>query len=384
MKAPPQNPTVLETPVDVEDFIAGTNLLSGAGGPPGEALEHLLETLAEGHPLGWQSVDMLDDDALVVAAYYTGSVGPKVWRERARREAELGLHRHHKRPLIRAIQHLEIRMGREADAIIPIEIGASNTAAALDAASRLSRIVVDGDYAGRAIPSFECITPTIHGDVRPPLVLADYYGDLIEITDAANLSRMEAIGKMVATATLGRIGSAGLAFSGAEVKRLVVRDTLTESLAAGRALRRAQAAGGDVVGQVIKALRGARYLFRGALLRTEHGPDSGYTVGYHFFEGSGDWSGRELKIFFQNENHVAWLDGEPLAMSPDVIEVVDAATAEPQVNTYLEPGQEVAVLGIPRRGGLGTPEGIAAMGPARWGFDIPFLSLEASDNGVQR
>ncbi|WP_040598123.1 DUF917 domain-containing protein [Patulibacter medicamentivorans] len=369
-------PTLLATAVDVEDFVAGTNLLSGAGGAPNEALEHLGETLAEGYEIGWHDLDVLDDDDLVVAAWYSGSVDPDVWRERDRREAEFGLERRVRRPLVAAIEQLEDRLGRRAAAVMPIEIGASNTAAALDAGTRLGRIVPDVDCAGRAIPAFDCTLAAVAGLVRPPLALVDYYGDVVEVVEAANVGRLEAIAKMVAAATLGRVGSAGLAMSASEAKRHLPRGTLSASLAAGRALRAARAEGGDVVAGLVARLDGAMALFGGELVRTEWDNATGYMVGHHHIRGTGDWAGKAMRIFFQNENHLAWIDGRPVAMSPDLIEMVDARSAEPLVNTFLDVGQELAVLGIPRRPELASPGGIAAIGPARWGFDLPYAPFQ--------
>jgi DUF917 family protein len=58
--------------------------------------------------------------------------------------------------------------------------------------------------------------------------------------------------------------------------------------------------------------------------------------GTHTLEGSGPWAGRSLRMWFRNENHVSWLDGEPWVASPDLIRFCDPATSEPLVNTYRE------------------------------------------------
>jgi DUF917 family protein len=187
---------------------------------------------------------------------------------------------------------------------------------------------------------------------------------------------MEAIAKMVASATLGRVGSAGLAMTASEAKRHLARGTLSASLDAGRALREARTSGGDVVSGLIDRLPGATCLFRGSLASTEWDNATGYMIGFHHIAGVAEWHGHTMRVFFQNENHLAWIDDRPIAMSPDLIEMLDAASAEPLVNTFLEPGQELAVIGIPRRRELDTPEAIVALGPTRWGFDLPYTPFE--------
>ena len=35
---------------------------------------------------------------------------------------------------------------------------------------------------------------------------------------------------------------------------------------------------------------------------------------------AGEFAGHVLKVWFRNENHVSWLDGEPWVASPDLME----------------------------------------------------------------
>ena len=56
------------------------------------------------------------------------------------------------KPFVEAVRELTAYTGNRIDAIVPFELGAWNTTAPMDAALRLGIKVVDGDYAGRAIP----------------------------------------------------------------------------------------------------------------------------------------------------------------------------------------------------------------------------------------
>jgi len=92
--------------------------------------------------------------------------------------------------------------------------------------------------------------------------------------------------------------------------------------------------------------------------------------------GEGDHAGHLLKIWFKNENHMSWLDDRPFVCSPDILEVCDAETGEPQVNTYLAEGQWVAVVGTKRREQFDTEAGLATLGPKHFGWDVPFTPIE--------
>ena len=56
--------------------------------------------------------------------------------------------------------------------------------------------------------------------------------------------------------------------------------------------------------------------------------------------------GVELKVFFKNENHVCWRNGEVLATSPDMIIAVSDETCEPMTNTAVQEGMKMAVIGL--------------------------------------
>ena len=93
---------------------------------------------------------------------------------------------------------------------------------------------------------------------------------------------------------------------------------------------------------------------------------------------TGSFDGHRLKIWFKNENHLSWLDGNEYVASPDLIEVCDATTGEPLVNTYLEEGSEIAVVGARRRDVWDSEAGLATLGPAHFGWnDFTFRPIES-------
>jgi len=42
---------------------------------------------------------------------------------------------------------------------------------------------------------------------------------------------------------------------------------------------------------------------------------------------SGDFEGHKFAIWYKNENHIVWIDDKPFVTSPDIIALVDAASA---------------------------------------------------------
>ncbi len=365
----------LTSPIDVEDFLRGTNFLSASGGgEPTVQRGLLLDDLARGLPLAWQPITDLPDDALVCTACFSGSIAPEVFEASPEADRIAGPDRI-VRPMVESVRALERELGRSIDGICSIEIGGINTSAILDAAANLGITMVDGDYAGRAIPELHATTPHVYGVPVLPWASVDEYGNEIIIRRSPTNAFAERIGKHLAQASFGLIGCALAALPASEVRRIYVPDTISESLALGTAIRRAREAGADPVVAAARALHGW-VLFRGTIVRREW-RNTGYLEGTHDVAGEGAFAGSTLRIWYKNENHLSWLDGSDHVASPDLIEVCDADTAEPLVNTYLEEGMRIAVVGMRRRDVWDSADGLAALGPAHFGWsDFEYRPIE--------
>jgi len=103
---------------------------------------------------------------------------------------------------------------------------------------------------------------------------------------------------------------------------------------------------------------------------------AGWAMGKVIIEGVGSCLGRRLSLQFQNEHLVA-RDGERVvAIVPDLIAVLDAATAEPITTEGLKYGQRVAVIGISAAPIMRSPAALAVFGPQAFGLTDPFIPLE--------
>lgn len=361
---------------DIEDLARGTDFFSASGGgPTTESRAFLQENLDAGRRIAWHDLAALPDDAMVASAFFTGSVAPTRYA-RGEREREYGVRTTVAHPPLEAVLELEKRTGIAFDALIPIEIGGNNTGQCLAAAAALGKRVPDADFAGRAIPEATCTAPHLAGMRMAPFACVTYYGDRVYVERSANNVMAERIGKHVAMSSFGSAGCAAFMMRGADAKRIAVPGTLTRSLAIGRAIREARESGRDPLDELVGRLTDMWILFRGRIARRQWENRDGYMWGEHELEGLGPSRGRRLRLWFKNENHVSWLDGEPFVTGPDVLEVVDLKTGEPLVNSFLAEGQEVAIIGIRRCAQFDTRPGIDALGPKHWGFDFPYRPIE--------
>jgi DUF917 family protein len=365
--------TRLEDDVAVDDLLRGANFLSASGGgDPVRQRELLLDDLARGLEVGWSAIDA-DADDLICTACFSGSIAPEAFEDSPLANV-LAPGRRIGRPIVEAVSELEDYLGRPIAGLVSVELGGINTGAVLDAAANLGKPLVDGDYAGRAIPELHATTPHLYGMQVLPWALCDEFGNRLVIRGAASDAFAERIGKFLAQASFGLIGCALAPLPAREVARILVPDTLSECLRLGRAIRLAREQGRDPVRAAADALDGW-VLFKGVISRRKWA-STGYMEGFHEIEGEGAFQGHTLKVWFKNENHLSWLDGEPYVCSPDLIEVCRADSAEPLVNTYLQVGDLVAVVGRRRRAAFDSEAGLAALGPRHFGWDVDFTPIE--------
>jgi len=366
----------LQSEQDIHDFTRGTDFLSAnGGGVPEDTLELLGDDFERGLDLSWVELQDLADEASVVCTFFSGSIAPGSF-DRSNIEGEMCLERKVRRPLVAAVRELEAFSGEKFDTMISVEVGVINTGLAFDAAANLGLRMLDADYAGRAIPEVDCITPSFFAKLIYPMVCVDHYGDITYVKDAQGNRMAERLSKFISAASWSLVGTAGIMLSGKEVKEIAVPGTLSQSLAIGRRIREARAAGHDPVQVVVGEFEQAWILFRGTIAGREWEDRDGYMWGEHEIEGEDAFAGQTLKLWFKNENHMSWLNGEPYVTSPDILELVDAQTAEPLTNTRIEEGQHVALIGVRRRDQFDNQKGIDALGPRHWGFDVDFRPLE--------
>jgi uncharacterized protein len=365
----------ITSPTDVEDFLRGANFMSASGGgDPVVERDQLLEDLDRGRDVGWMPVERFADDDVLFSVCYSGSIAPESFDDPEERALALGGGRVHDAPFTEAVRLLEHHLGLTCAGLISIEVGGINSGAILSAAARLGLPLADADYAGRAIPELHATAPHMLGAPVLPFACVDHFDNRVLILDAPSNAWAERISKHLALSSLGLIGCAFAALPASRVREICVPSTMSECLALGRAIRLARERGEDPVGAAAQEL-GGWVLFEGEIAARDWA-NTGYMEGTHELEGTGRFAGHRLRVWFRNENHVSWLDGEPWVCSPDLIEFCDATTAEPLVNTYLELGQRVAVVGRRRRDLFDSPAGLDTLGPRHFGFELEFQPIE--------
>jgi DUF917 family protein len=396
------------TEEDLEDIAVGAGILgTGGGGNPHRGRLLARKHLRAGDTLRVVSLDEVPADALAVSV---GGIGaPVIGLERLSRGDE-GLV---------ALRALEGRLGRAVTHIVPGEIGGGNSTLPMVVGALAGLPVVDADGMGRAFPEMQMTTFYFGGAPASPAALADYRHSTVVFDNLADARTLERLARAVTVAMGGAAVIANAIMTGAELPWLVVPGTLSFARRLGAAVRAARRAHADPVAAACTASGGGQ-LFHGKVTDVQRRLVAGFARGELLLEGLGDCRGRTLRIAFQNENLIAWevpmrrgprpgvagaaapdrpaagsaqmgnrtgspipAEGEEvIAVTPDLICLVDELTAEPVTTEVVRYGLRVAVLGIPAPPQLRTEAALAVVGPGAFGYDVPYRPLPGVYGGA--
>lgn len=313
------------------------------------------ELRQQGVPCRLIDADDVPDDALLCASGTMGA--PTVSNERLMRGDEFAV----------GVRALEAHLGRKFDAMLCGEIGGANALKPIIGALQLGLPIVDGDPMGRAFPELQMDTFAIGGLSITPMALVDPHGNMVILRHMDTPVRTEQYARSL---TIEMGGSAALVMpviTGQQMKQTLIRGTMSLAQHLGEAVLAARASGTDAA-EAAAALGNGRVLFRGKIVDVERRTVQGFARGRLRMSAFGDPDDM-LEIVFQNENLVAWRNGEVVATVPDLICILGHDDGEPIGTESLRYGLRAAVLGLPAPRELKSPAALAVVGPAAFGYD---------------
>ena len=208
-----------------------------------------------------------------------------------------------------------------------------------------------------------------------PMALIDWFGNKSIIEHVINYEMGERLSKALSQVAWGRVGNVAFPVQGKDFHNAIIPDTLTKSYNVGRMIRECRESGDDPANEIVEKV-GGWVLFRGEVVGKAWENREGYMWGETEIKGSGIKPGSKLKVWFKNENHITWLDGKPWITSPDIIEIIDEKSGEPITNTDITEGNIVSVIGMKGESVFRGPEGLNALGPRHFGFDLDYKPIE--------
>jgi uncharacterized protein len=356
----------MTTPItldDIEMLAVGAWILgTGGGGSPYLGLLNMRRLYAEGRRVELMSpLDLADSDRVAVVS---NMGAPLVGQERLADS----------RNIARAVEMQEEYSGRKFRAVMSLEIGGNNAIQPLMAAAHLELPVVDADTMGRAYPEAQ-MTSVAVGDLLPyPCALYDPRGIEAIVAKAPTWKWMERASRKICV-EMGSIASTCKApRTGAEIKEWGIHFTVSKAIGIGRRVQEARRRHDDPIAAILDAAQG-RKLFRGKVVDVARRTTEGFLRGRAIIEGLDEDRGTRLEIAFQNEWVVAWRDGMPIAMSPDLICVLDTVSGNAFGTETIGYGRRVTVVVLPAPPVFLTAKGLEHVGPRAFGYDLDFHSV---------
>ncbi len=305
--------------------------------------------------------DDVADDSLVCAVGTMGA--PTVSNEKLPRGSEL----------VDTVRALEAYLRAPFAAILVGEVGGANALKPLICGLQMGLPVVDGDGMGRAFPELQMDTFSIAGLSLSPLGLGDCHGNTVIFHDVKTSLRTEHYARNL---TIEMGGSAALVMPvmrGCEMKRHIIRGTLALAQRMGQAVLDMRRQNLEPL-EAVAALGSGRVLFRGKIVDLERKTTQGFARGRLTLAAFGN-PADTMEIVFQNENLIAFHNGEVVCTVPDLICVLSLEDGEPVGTELLRYGLRVGVLGMPAPRQLKTPEALQVVGPRAFGYALEFTPL---------
>ncbi len=350
-------------PEEIEDLAVGAWILgAGGGGNPAHSLLNLRLAGARGFRPRLIPASALDDDDLVAVVSTMGA--PLVGEERLP-DPKLAA---------RPVRALEERLRRRFAAVMSLEIGGSNALQSFLVASETGLPVVDADCMGRAFPEAQMTTFAIAELRNFPFCLVDVRDNVVLVDRAASWEWQERLGRAAVTEVGSIAATAKAPRTGREVREHAVLGSATRAIRIGAAVRRAPRAGEDPVEAILGCEPGV-LLFTGKVADIERRATRGFLKGSARIDGLGPDRGSALELHFRNEFAVAFRDGEPCGMTPEILCVVDSHTGEALGTEVIAYGQRVRVLALDVPAALKTEAALRRVGPRAFGFDLDFQPL---------
>ena len=347
---------------DLELISIGAGILgTGGGGNPYVGMLRARQVMRQHGPVNVLAPEELDDDAQVMCV---GGIGaPTVGIEKMR-----DLQAYY------AYVALEKYMGKKATALIPNEVGGSNSLEAVIPAAMSGLPVVDADGMGRAFPEIHMKTFFVYGVPCTPTAVSDEKGNTTIFSEAVSARWLERMARAV-TIQMGCVACYAVApMTADQVRRTAVPHTLTLARALGEAVRSAQTQHEPVIDAILRVHPG-RVLFQGKIVDVERRTTAGFARGKLAIDGLGEYKDARMSIEFQNENLIAYLDGRVACTVPDLICVVDSERGEPITTEVVRYGFRVTVLGFPAPELWKTPQGLEVVGPRAFGYAEEYVPL---------
>ncbi|MBC1486070.1 DUF917 domain-containing protein [Listeria seeligeri] len=347
----------------IENIAIGAAFLgTGGGGDPYIGKMMALTAIKKYGPVKLLSPEEIADDDYFIPAAMMGA--PSVLIEKFPKGDEF----------VRVFEKLGRYLGKEVKGTFPMEAGGVNSMIPIVVAAQLGLPLIDCDGMGRAFPELQMVTFHLDGISATPMAITDEKGN-IGIMETIDNKWTERLAR-VTTVEMGASSLVSLyPCDGAQIKQSSIKHIVTLSEEIGKVIRETSLDESVKLQQLLDVTKGY-HLFEGKITDVVRETRAGFNFGRVRINGLNNDAESEVIVHFQNENLVAEKNGQPIAITPDLICMVDLETLMPVTTEALKYGKRVRVMALPADDAWRTAKGIETVGPRYFGYDVDFAPLE--------
>ncbi|WP_261818118.1 DUF917 domain-containing protein [Vibrio gallicus] len=360
----------------IDDIALGATVLGtgGGGDPYSGALMAKVAIRNAKQPVEIIALDQVQDDWMTVPSSMIGA--PTVSIEKINSESQM----------LVAFEAMEQALGEKVQATFPIEVGGFNSLIPILVAAQKGIPVVDCDAMGRAFPESQMVTFYLDGLPSAPNTLADEKGNVVTLYPLDGVWS-ERFARPITEEMGGSAAMCDYPMKGHNLKRSALKGTLTQAMQIGQAIRAANKQGENAVDAILNIVGGSR-IVSGKIVDIERTTAGGFVTGGVIIErlnkGETAHQPKEVYVHFQNElllahegNKASDLSADSLlATTPDLISILDHETGQPITTEQLRYGQRIDLIAYPCDPKWRTPKGIEVAGPAYFGYDVEYKTIE--------
>ncbi len=346
---------------DIEALCLGATLLgTGGGGDPYIAKLMTHQAIEDHGEVEVIDATDLPEDALVLTTAIIGA--PTVILEKIPAGTEF----------VAGIRALAAYLGKEPAAIMSIEVGGLNTLLPVAAAAEMGLPVVNADSMRRAFPQIEMTTFTLAGLPAGPLSIADEKGNQCVFETTTNQ-----IAETLARTAVIQLGLANAIscypLTAGQVAEHAIQGSLTYCTEVGRMLERVKA-GEDGAWEAFLDRSESVHVFSGKVVDLDRRTTDGFARSTIILEHLDDLA-RTMRIEVQNENLIAFEDGEAIVTVPNLICLLDSDTFDPITTETLAYGNRVLVIAMPCAPEWHQDGMLDLVGPRAFGYDVDYVEM---------
>ncbi len=352
---------------DAEKLVLGSTIMgTGGGGNPETGLNIMEEIISRREYVEVIDISEAPKDKLIITMYFIGSMASK--------EKSINSDNAVTDPLIYAFEKYSEFLDEEIGALIPVELGGSNTPIVMKIASRLNLPVIDGDLAGRAVPELHQCSVLVYGGKLSPSIIVTDTGNVVFVEHYASIDDYEYLARMLSIRSNGTTVIADTPMNYDLAGKAIIKNTISLCMKLGNEVIEAKNKGYDPVERIVKILNGW-IIFEGFVKKTMLKDKKGFLIGEIIIEGTGKYKGHILRSWVKNEHIMVWLDDQPIVMPPDLF-ILLRKDGLPVINSKIRIGMHV--IGIAARAPKiwRTPKGLELFGPRHFGFNYDYVPVE--------